>query len=97
MNQPTIAIIGESGIEGSLRETSINVDIHACYKSHSKQIEKFFSGKEVRIDGTAILFVNRYKIGLSGKEKYKPHEIDYKTMMVGLYQQGINTIISASK
>ena len=97
MNSPTVAVIGGSGIEGMF-ETSTDIEIKAVYKSHSKQIKKSFMAKEVSISGSCFLYVNRYKTGIeSGKEKYHPHEIDYKTIMVGLYQAGIKKIISFSK
>ncbi len=98
MDSPAIAIIGGSGIEKEMFEMSHDIEIKASYKSHSKQITKSFHAKEVNIDGRQALFVNRYKVGmLAGKEKYHPHEIDYKTLFVGLYQAGIKKIISISK
>ena len=97
MDSPTIAIIGGSGIESAF-ETSTDVEIKVAYKSHSKQVKKAFLAKEINIAGSSFLYVNRYKVGIeSGKEKYHPHEIDYKTIMVGLYQAGIKKIISFSK
>ncbi len=97
MNNTTIAIIGGSGIEKAF-EMSHEIELKTSYRSHTKQITKTFFAKEVNIGGLSLLFVNRYKMGLEkGKEKYHPHEIDYKTMMVGLYQAGIKKIISVSK
>ncbi len=97
MTNPTIAIIGGSGIEQAF-EMSVDIELKASYKSHSKQITKTFSAKEINIEGFSVLYVNRYRVGLEkGKEKYHPHEIDYKTIMVGLYQAEVKKIISVSK
>lgn len=96
--QPTIAIIGGSRLEKYLSESSVDVKISAFYKSHCKQADKQFSAKEIRVNSNHILFVNRYSVGLSeGKAKYHPHEVDYKTIMAGLYQCGIKKIISVNK
>src|SRR3989338_558811 len=98
MTNPAMAIIGGTGVENFFKESGLETKITASYKSHSKQINKTFFANEINVNGSTFLLVNRYTIGLSdGKTKFKPHEIDYKTMIVGLYQYGIKKIISISK
>lgn len=98
MNNLSIAVIGGKEMDKYFSENSIEFPITSTYKTHSKQIEKIFYGKEISVNGSRFVFVNRYAIGLSeGKMVFKPNEIDYKTMMVGLYQSGIKYIISISK
>ncbi|HLD41682.1 MAG TPA: hypothetical protein VJB06_01475 [archaeon] len=80
-----------------LKEISIDTKIHAFYKSHGIQTDKTFFGKETRVNGSSALFIDRYSVGKSpGKAKYSPYEVDYKSIMIGLYQSGIDKVISVN-
>ncbi len=98
MNDTTIAVIGGKEMDKYFFESSLETPITASYRSHSKQVNKIFYGKEIGVNGSRFIFVNRYMVGLSeGKMVFKPNEIDYKTIMVGLLQSGIKNVISISK
>ncbi len=95
---PDICIIGGTRLEKHFSETSFDTTLKAFYRSRSKQIERQFPAKEIKINSRHILFVNRYRVGLSeGKSKYAAHEVDYKTIMAGLYQNGVKKVISINK
>lgn len=95
ITKPSIAVISGNGFDSYLKETSVDTQIHAFYKSHGIQKDRKFLAKDCKINSSHILFINRYSIGnIQGKSKSSPHEIDYKSMFVGLYQNGVDKIIS---
>lgn len=96
MEDCDLAVICANDLD-KFSQNSIDVNIDAVYTSRSKKIEKTFKAKAINIDGFNFLCIDRRVIGLyPGKKSYEPHEIDYKTMMVGLHQRGIRRVISTS-
>ncbi len=95
--QPKLAIISDNLLEKQFTESSMDTEIRAFYKSHSIQIDVQIPAKEVRMNGSSILLINRQKTGLArSKAKCPPHEIDYKSILVGIYQAGIKKIVSVN-
>lgn len=91
------AVIGGVDISPLVNQNSINIKIRAVYKAHGKQVDKTFSAKDVGLGTGHIIYVNRHSVGLvEGKSNYMANEIDYKTIIVGLYQYGIQRLIDIS-